>query len=145
MLSVPAGTDPATMRMTIARASPRRIATTVLMLCLAQPACAGALVRIGGTGMALEALREVGASLAAAEPGIQVEVLPSMGTSGGIKAVLEGAIEIAVAARPLTAAEKSKGFGEVACVTTAVVFATSHKAASGMTTAGLPGIYADPA
>ena len=103
-----------------------------------------AVVRIGGTGIALAALQQVGASLMAAEPGIQVDVLPSMGTSGGMKALGEGAIEIAVAARTLTAAEKANGLRQAACITTAVVFASSHKAASGLTKAQLPGLYADP-
>jgi hypothetical protein len=37
-------------------------------------------VRIGGTGIALAALREVATSLTRIEPGIRVDVLPSMGT-----------------------------------------------------------------
>ena len=116
------------------------------MLCAAQPALAdGAVVRVGGTGIALAALQQVGASLTAAEPGIRVDVLPSMGTPGGIKALVEGAIDVAVVARALKPEEKAKGVAEAACLTTALVFASSHKAAQGITRAQLPDLYADPA
>ena len=109
-------------------------AALALMLCAAQPALAdGAVVRVGGTGIALAALQQVGASLTATEPGIRVDVLPSMGTPGGIKALVEGAIDVAVVARALKPEEKAKGVAEAACLTTALVFASSHKAAQGIT------------
>jgi phosphate transport system substrate-binding protein len=107
------------------------------------PAFAETTVRIGGTGIALAALQEVGASLTAAESGVRVEILPSMGTPGGIKALIAGAIDIAVAARPLKPEEKAQGLEEAACMTTALVFVSSHRQAAGVTRAQLPGLYAD--
>jgi phosphate transport system substrate-binding protein len=116
----------------------------MLIFAAAQPALAEQnVVRIGGTGIALAAMREVGSSLTAADPGMEVEVLPSMGTPGGIKALAEGAIDLAVVARPLKPDEKAKGIDEVACMTTALVFASSHKAATGVTRAQLPTLYTD--
>jgi phosphate transport system substrate-binding protein len=122
-----------------------RFAATALMLSAAvQPALAeNTIIRIGGTGTALAAIREIGTSLTAAEPGIAVDVLPSIGTPGGIKALAEGAIDIAVTARPLKPDERAKGVSEAACVTTALVFASSRKDATGITTAQLPALYAD--
>jgi len=128
----------------IAPTSVRRLAAAMLIFAAAQPAFAEQnVVRIGGTGIALAAMREIGASLPAVEPGIEVEVLPSMGTPGGIKALAEGAINIAVVARPLKADEQAKGIREAACMTTALVFVSSHKAATGVTRAQLPSLYAD--
>lgn len=101
-------------------------------------------LRIGGTGMALAAMRSIGDSLTAADPGLRVEVLPSLGTPGGIRALLARDIDIAIAGRPLTPDERAKGVAEAACLTTALVFASSHGAASGITKASLPGLYADP-
>jgi phosphate transport system substrate-binding protein len=123
----------------------RWLAVAVLTLgATAQPALAEQMVvRIGGTGIALAAMSEIGRSLSAIEPGIQVEVLPSMGTPGGIKALAEGAIDIAVIARPLKAEEKQKGIAEAACMTTALIFSSSHKGAAGLTRAQLPALYAD--
>jgi len=132
------------MDTTASLTSRRCCAVLALAFGLIQPAFADdQIVRVGGTGIALAAMHEVGASLTAAEPAIRVEVLPSMGTPGGIKALAEGAIDVAIVARPLKPDEKAKGVAEAACVTTALVFASSHKAASGITKAQLPGLYAD--
>ena len=104
------------MRGKFMRISPRVCTTagTMLLLCTVAPAFAETTVRIGGTGIALAALQEVGAGLTAAEPGVQVEILPSMGTPGGIKALIAGAIDIAVAARALKPEEKAQGPEEAA-------------------------------
>ncbi len=126
--------------------SARWLLAASLFCAVAQPARADDnVVRIGGTGMALAALEQIGTNLTAAEPDIRVQVLPSMGTSGGIKALLERAIEIAVVARSLNPDEKARGLREAACMTTAVVFASSHKSATGLTKAQLPALYTDAA
>jgi phosphate transport system substrate-binding protein len=131
--------------MSVTTVSVLRLAATILLLgATAQPTIAEpAIARIGGTGIALAALHEVGKSLSASEPGFEFEVLPSMGSPGGIKALAEGAIDIAVVARPLKPDEIARGLAEAACVTTALVFASSHKSAAGMTRARLPALYSD--
>lgn len=135
------------MSNTLANPRPLHWCTALaLTLCAAQPALAdGVVVRVGGTGIALAAMQQVGASLTAAEPGIKIDVLPSMGTPGGIKALTQGAIDVAVVARALKPEEKAKGVAEAACMTTALVLASSHMAASGVTRAQLPDLYADAA
>lgn len=60
-------------------------------------------VQIGGTGVGLGPTARVLAGRA------DVQVVPSLGTGGGLKAVLAGAIDIALAARPLTDAERARG------------------------------------
>ncbi len=105
---------------------------------------AAEIVRIGGTGLALAAMRTIGEMVAKTHPEIATNVLSSLGTAGGIKALIEGEIEIAIAARRLKPEEKAKGIGEAACATTALIFATSHPQLSGITRALLPAIYADP-
>ena len=78
------------------------LAIAGIMLCTASHAGIAAedgVVRIGGTGMALAAMRQVGERLRAGDPTIGVEVLPSLGTPGGLKALAEGAIDVAVIAR----------------------------------------------
>lgn len=101
-------------------------------------------VRIGGTGMGLAAMQRIGESLAAADPSFKFEVLPSLGTSGGIKALSEGAIEVAIAARALKSSEQALGVSEAACLTTALIFATTQKTPENLISAKLPDIYADP-
>jgi phosphate transport system substrate-binding protein len=101
------------------------------------------VVRVGGTGMALAAMRQLGDSLTAFDPSLRVEVLPSLGTPGGLRALDERAIDVAVVGRPLKAEEKAKGAAEAACMNTALVFASSHPAPSGLNQADLPGVYAN--
>ncbi len=102
------------------------------------------VVSIGGTGMALAAMQQVGDSLMAVDPSIRVEVLPSLGTPGGLKALSERAIDIAVIGRSLKTEEQARGAVETGCMTTALVFASSHPAPPGLAKADLPGIYASP-
>ena len=100
-------------------------------------------LRIGGSGVALAAMRHVGENMTAIDPSLQVEVLPSLSTPGGIRAMIAGEIDVLIASRALTADERAKVDGESACFTTALVLATPHKAASGLTKAEIPGYYAD--
>ena len=101
-------------------------------------------LRIGGSGIALAAMGLVGESLAISEPNLKVEVLPSLSTPGGIKALMAGELDIAISSRPLTPDELSKTGGEMACLTTALVIVTSHKTATGLTRSQLAEFYTDP-
>jgi phosphate transport system substrate-binding protein len=118
--------------------------TLALVLIASIDAQAEEIVQVGGTGAGLALMRELGAPVMAAHPDIKVVILPSMGTPGGIKALREKAIEIAVAARPLSPEERAGGIIEAACATTALVFASSRSQPGGITRAQLPAIYADP-
>ncbi len=81
-------------------------------------------LRIGGTGMALAAMRVVGRSFASRHPGIEVEVLPSLGTSGGLSAVTAGAIDLALSARPLNDIERARGLYDAQYARTPIAFVT---------------------
>ncbi len=98
-------------------------------------------IRIGGTGGALAVLNMVASEFQKAHPGSSIRILPSLGSSGGIKAVIAGALDIGVSARPLN--EKEQGaaiaheYGR-----TPFVFATSkNNPAVGFTLSALVGIY----
>lgn len=119
------------------------------LLCGAVLLSAGAVaaadeVRVGGTGIGLQLAHLIGEALTAGDPGVSTTVLPSLGTPGGIKALNAGAIDIAIAARPLKDAEKDTGIREAACLTTALVFVTSRDKAPGISLTSLPRLYADP-
>jgi phosphate transport system substrate-binding protein len=87
------------------------------------PAAAGTQLRIGGTGMALATIREIGTAFTATNPDVAVNVLPSLGTGGGLNAVAAGAIELALAARALNDAERSKGLQAMPYARTPIAFA----------------------
>lgn len=55
-------------------------------------------IRIGGTGAALGGMRLLANAFMSVHPGVLVTVLPSLGSSGGIKALLADKIDIAVSA-----------------------------------------------
>ena len=73
----------------------------MLLLAAAVPAAAE-IVRIGGTGMTLAATRLLGDRLAVIDPLVQTEVLPSLGTPGGMRALVEGETDIAPTAHAVT-------------------------------------------
>lgn len=99
----------------------------------------------GGMGAGLAVVRIFGEQVTAAHPDVQINVLPSLGTPGGIKALSQGAVDIAIAARQPNAAPLDSGLSEAACATTALVFASSRAQPSGITRAQLPALYANPA
>jgi phosphate transport system substrate-binding protein len=118
----------------------------ILSIVLASSAaCAddASVVRIGGTGMALAAMQQAGTALSAVEPTIRVTVLPSLGTPGGLKALAEDAIDVAVTGRPLKADEKARGATAAGCVTTPLIFVTSHPSPNAVAKTDIPGFYRD--
>jgi phosphate transport system substrate-binding protein len=60
-------------------------------------------------------------------PAVQVKVLPSLGSGGGIKALIAGQLTVSVTSRPLTDAERDKGIVGREIATTPFVFATGLK------------------
>ena len=122
--------DPPSRRAAVAGAVQRRAlltraAATVLAAAplLARQAAAGTQLRIGGTGMALATMREIGTAFTATNPEVAVTVLPSLGTGGGLNAVAAGAIELALSARALNDAERAKSLHAVAYARTPIAFA----------------------
>lgn len=78
-------------------------------------------VRIGGTGGALAAMKKLATAFQRTNPGIDIIVLPSLGSSGGIKAVFAGALDVGISSRPL--ADKEHGAVSRELCRTAFVFA----------------------
>jgi phosphate transport system substrate-binding protein len=117
-------------------------ATALLVVCGATNVRAEEL-KIGGTGAALATMQLMAQAYAKSHPETKITVLPSLGSGGGIKAVLSGAIQLAVSSRPLTDAEGRLGAVAVPYGRTPFVFATSTRTAvSSLTTRELVDIYA---
>lgn len=105
------------------------------------PAPAAERLVIGGTGGDLATMRRLGEAFATARPGVSVEVLPSLGSGGGIKAVLAGRIDLAISSRAVRGAETGQGAMSVPYARTALALVTSRSDAPGLTTADLVEIY----
>lgn len=67
---------------------------------------------IGGTGSALGVMRMLGDAYLQEHPDDTVQVLPSLGSGGGIRAAIEGKIDIAVTARPPNEEEQADNLEE---------------------------------
>ena len=124
--------------------SRRRFLTTVgVSAALAtRPACAAeAPLRLGGTGAGLGTLKRLGALYMERHPGRTVTVLPSTGSSGGIRAVADGALHAALSGRPLTPVEQQLDVEAWPVLRTPVVFITSHPTVQNVTRDDLLKIY----
>lgn len=100
-------------------------------------------LRIGGTGVALGGMTLLGAAFEKQNPGTEVVVLPSLGSSGGVKALVAGAVDLAVSSRALKDAENAKGAEGTLYATTPLAIVTSTDTnADAVTTESLAKIYA---
>lgn len=100
-------------------------AFSLILLGFAGTAYAESL-RIGGTGVALGGMVLLGAAFEEENPGTEIQVLPSLGSSGGVKALVAGAIDLAVSSRPLKDAERDTGASDQLYATTPLVLVTSR-------------------
>lgn len=82
-------------------------------------------LRIGGTGVALGGMRILGDEYQKLHPETTIVVLPSLGSSGGVKALLKGAIGLSVSSRELKEEEKAKGASARLYATTPLAIVTS--------------------
>ncbi|MCW2306446.1 PstS family phosphate ABC transporter substrate-binding protein [Rhodobium gokarnense] len=89
---------------------------------------AEAKLTIGGTGGALGGMQLLAEAFEATHPDVKVEVLPSLGSGGGIKAVLAGAIDLSVSARGLKDKERAAGAIDRPYARTAVILVTGESA-----------------
>ena len=83
--------------------------------------------KIGGTGAALGGMQLLLDAFEEENPDVKGEVLSSLGSGGGIKALTKGAIDIAVSARKLKPQEQKNGLEEHFYAKTAIVLATPKK------------------
>ncbi len=101
------------------------------------------VIKAGGTGSALGGMKQVASAFEKTHPGVTISFAPSLGSNGGIKAVLAGSIDLALSARPLNDDERKQGAVEVEYARTPFIFVTSRKGEqSGLTLRQVAAIYA---
>lgn len=96
-----------------------------MIVCLiVGPALAGEqnILVVGGTGSGLGVLRVLGQHYSTLHPEITINVLPSLGSAGGIRALQAGAIDLAISSRSLKEQEK-ENLQELPLGTSPLVFA----------------------
>lgn len=99
-------------------------------------------VKVGGTGFALGVMKILATTFEKQNPGIKIEVYPSLGSSGGIKAVLDGALDIGLSARALKQEEIGMGGNALELARTPLIFfANNSVTENGLTFQELERIY----
>lgn len=93
---------------------------SVLFLCAASAAAEP--LAVTGTGGAVTAVRLLAREYMKRFPGEQVDMPPGIGTTGGVKAVLAGKLDIGIGGRPLTDAEREAGAVETPIARSPFVF-----------------------
>ncbi|MBU1744931.1 MAG: substrate-binding domain-containing protein [Proteobacteria bacterium] len=98
---------------------------------------------IAGTGSSIGPMQRMGEVFQKKYPTVTVNVLPSIGSTGGIKAVKEGRIDIGLSYRTLKPDERSKEIIEEPYGRTAFIFGVqASNPTSGLTLAEIEDIYA---
>lgn len=95
------------------------------MLALAATARAEDM-RVGGTGASAALSEQLAAAYGKHAPQDAIEVVFGLGSSGGIAAAAEGAIQVAFSGRELKPAEAARGLRATPFLDTPFVFVTSH-------------------
>jgi phosphate transport system substrate-binding protein len=109
----------------------------------AAPASSPETLIITGTGGSLSVMELIGRKFQEKHPDVTVKVLPSIGSTGGIKAVRAGKIDIGLSARSLKPEERSAGIIEEPFGRTAFIFGVQESnPAKGFTLAEIEEIYA---
>jgi phosphate transport system substrate-binding protein len=104
------------------------------------------IVRIGGTGSALGTMKHLAEAYEKSHPGVRIRILPSLGSTAGIKAVLGGGIDLGLASRTLTESERQQGAVEVEYARSPFVLITNLKVIKkDITLRELEEIYNNPA
>ena len=119
------------------------VAVLAMLLVPGSRSAAAEMIRISGTGGAMETMRILGEAFRKNNPEIRVEIMPGMGSSGSIKAVLAGRLEIGLSGRTLNGEERDQGAVETRYAKTPFVFAVNRTLKiTGLTLEGVAGIYA---
>ena len=100
-------------------------------------------IRIGGTGAGTVTLAALSEAIQAGS-GVAMQALPSLGSAGGIRALNDGRIDIAVLGRAMSQEEAKAGARVAAVLRTPFVFVTSEKGAPSMRADEIIAAFADP-
>lgn len=100
-------------------------------------------MRIGGTGAGMVTMAALATAIEAGS-GVTLRTLPSLGSAGGMRALNDGRIDLAVTGRPISAGEAKGGAQVALALRTAFVFVTSEPGAPSLRAAEILAAYSDP-
>lgn len=113
-----------------------------ILLAVSFAGAAGATdtIKVGGTGSGLGVMKILRDAFEESRPDVRIVVVPSLSSSGGIKAAAEGVLDIGLSGRPLKAGERAYTLTGREIARTPLVLA-SMKAHAGFTTQDIVRVY----
>lgn len=117
------------------------IASALACAAAASPAVAQSL-KVGGTGSALGTMQALADAYRKKDPSFEMTVVPNLGSGGGIKAAIAGALDFAVVSRALKADEAAAGLVALEYGRTPFVVVTNKPGVTDMTVAQLAEVVA---
>ncbi len=97
-------------------------------------------LRVGGSGVAIGMLPHLFAAFEHNDE-VKLEVIPSLGSSGGLRALSEGVLDIAVSGRALKPEELAQGLTQSVAIRTPFVFVTSYPRPNGFKSSEVSDIF----
>jgi phosphate transport system substrate-binding protein len=99
-------------------------------------------IRINGSGSALDMMKPLVEAYAKSHPGVRIDIEKPLGSSGAIKALLAGALDLAVSSKRLKPEEEAQGARQSAYGRTPLAFVTQRNVPlTNITTQELEDIY----
>ena len=122
--------------------TPWAVAVLAALLVSGSRSAVAETIRISGTGGAIGTMRILGEAFRKTNPGIGVEILQGIGSSGSVRALLAGRLDIGLSARALSGEERAQGVLEARYARTPFVFcANGALKMTGLTLEDVAGIY----
>jgi phosphate transport system substrate-binding protein len=118
------------------------LAGALLLLSLSVSQVSAEGLRGGGTGATAGLISRLAAALAKTGAGSPVELVPGLGSSGAIAAVIDGAIDFAITGRPLKAEERARNLVEFTLASTPFVLVSSHPAPAALSRSEVGRLFA---
>ncbi len=115
-----------------------------LLLLLASslaPTVVAETVRLGGTGSAMGSMAKLAEAYQHVDPSFRLEIVPNLGSSGGIKALQRDLIDLAASGRPLKPEESATRLQAHVYGVTPFVIATAKEGVDQLTTTQLAAFY----
>lgn len=116
--------------------------TTIALSTMALASANAEVLRIGGTGAATELMKRFGTAFEATETDTTVEVIAGLGSSGAIAATMDGALDLAISARPLKPAET--GLTETVAARTPFALVSSNPQPGNIASKDIAAFYSSP-
>lgn len=119
------------------------VAVLAVLLVSGPGSAAAETIRISGIGGAMETMRILGEAFRKTNPRIRIKLLPGMGSSGSVRAVLAGRLDIGLSGGTLSEEERAKGLVATKYARTPFVFGVNKSLKmTGLTMEGAAAIYA---